>query len=150
MGRGAYSSSNNLWSAKRAAQRRISCKNVNGGFVGIFCLCGLAFIFIIFFSYFLWLFMQLATPILPVISRQSRGFLLTSDIFQIFTHVLVTSRKQVLWDNQMMFLNSKSHQQVLLPPVCSTTLAPNTAVRTTLRTRSLRLNLSRHTVCKEF
>lgn len=60
MGRGAYSSSNNVWSAKRAAYRRISCKilmNVSGvlqfvGFSLFVWVCSFGFVFGGFFMYF--------------------------------------------------------------------------------------------------
>lgn len=93
MGRGAYSSSNNVWSAKRAAYRRISCKilmDVSGvlqfvGFSFFVWVCSFGFVFGLFFNVF---FYGCLCNLLPHMAWQnllySRGFTLSFKIFQIF------------------------------------------------------------------
>lgn len=101
MGRGAYSSSNNVWSAKIAAYRRTSCKIFKSSslcLVFFVCVGLLYLLFYFFFNIFYGYLCNLLPHIACKNLLHSRGFTLTP-IFQVPRHILVTSRKERLWGN---------------------------------------------------
>lgn len=155
MGREAYSSSNNIWSAKRAAYRRICWKTLTlfWEFFRLFisfCFYGFGALFYLFI---LWLFMQLASSYcLPELTAQEVLPLPPASSRCSKTHFGNKQKGSITGKpNEIKTtLKPKSCQHVLLPHICSSIPTPNMVVCTLPSTHLLPLSLFRHVVSKGF
>lgn len=157
MGREAYSSSNNIWSAKRAAYRRIICCKTLMMFWEFFRLF-ISFCFYgfdaLFYLFILWLFMQFASlHCLPELTTLRKFYPYPQDLSDAPKHIVVKSRKKVSQGNQTrprLLWNPNHISMYYLPsPICPIP-TPNMVLCTLPSTHLLPLSLFRHVASKRF